>query len=147
MDQVYWVEEGRLAGRPGPTWFPWDLDQLYAHGFRAIVSLETDMVDPEAIRASGMEHKVIYIPDHTAPTQEQIREFIAYAEEKMGEGKPVLVHCLGGVGRTGTMLAAWLIRKGMDAEEAIRTIREIRPHPLTIEPPQEEALRRFARSL
>ncbi len=140
MKEIYWIEEGKLAGRPGPHWYPWDLGELYKAGFRAIVSLECDGVTTGVIEAKGIEHKRICVEDHTSPTLEQIDEFNEYVEAKLEEGKPVLVHCLGGVGRTGTMLASYLIRKGMSPRDAIKRIRTERPHPLTIEPCQEETL-------
>lgn len=143
MDKIYWVDDGKLAGRPGPKWYPWNLDRLYKGGFRAIVSLEIDGVDPEAIYEKGFDHKIIYVVDHASPTLEQIIEFNKYVEEKIRESKPVLVHCFGGIGRTGTMLASWLMWNGMSPESAIKAIREKRPHPLTIEACQERALHEF----
>ncbi len=56
MEHVYWIEEGRLAGRPGPSCRPWDLGELYRGGFRAIVSLEE--TDPREILGAGFEHLV-----------------------------------------------------------------------------------------
>ncbi|MGC3965151.1 MAG: cyclin-dependent kinase inhibitor 3 family protein [Rhodocyclaceae bacterium] len=44
----------------------------------------------------------------------------------LGAGGAVLIHCLGGRGRTGTVAARLLIESGMDAEEAIRKVREAR---------------------
>ncbi|MPN11744.1 hypothetical protein SDC9_159052 [bioreactor metagenome] len=37
------------------------------------------------------------------------------------------VHCLGGLGRTGTVLTAWLIRDGLTAQEALRRVRLLDP--------------------
>lgn len=147
MNEIYWIEEGKLAGRCGPELHPWNLDELYNAGFRSIVSLEVDGIDKEEIKEKGFDHKIIYVEDHTSPTLNQIIEFNQYVGEKIREGKPVLVHCLGGIGRTGTMLASWLIWNGMNPERAIKIIRGKRPHPLTIEPCQERTLYEFSRSL
>ena len=43
------------------------------------------------------------------------------------QGEVVAVHCLAGLGRTGLVLAAWLIQQGLTAEEALRRLRTIEP--------------------
>lgn len=43
------------------------------------------------------------------------------------QGEVVAVHCLAGLGRTGTVLGAWLVKEGLTAEEALRRLREIEP--------------------
>ena len=40
-------------------------------------------------------------------------------------GEVLAVHCLAGLGRTGTVLAAWLVREGLTAGEALRRVRLI----------------------
>ena len=45
----------------------------------------------------------------------------------IGRGEVLAVHCLGGLGRTGTVLTAWLIREGLTAEEALRRVRLLDP--------------------
>jgi atypical dual specificity phosphatase len=45
--------------------------------------------------------------------------------------RKVLVHCLAGMGRTGMVLAAYMIReKGMSADEALREVKRLRPGSL-----------------
>lgn len=46
-------------------------------------------------------------------------------EMLLAQGQVLAVHCLGGIGRTGTVLAAWLVREGLTAVEALRRVRLI----------------------
>ncbi|MGA1975901.1 MAG: dual specificity protein phosphatase family protein [Conexivisphaerales archaeon] len=48
-----------------------------------------------------------------------------------GKGGKVLVHCLAGMGRTGMVLCAYLIKvKGMKADDAIEEVKRLRPGSL-----------------
>jgi protein-tyrosine phosphatase len=141
MRHVYWIEEGRLAGRPGPRHRPWDLRELYQKGFRVIISLEK--VDPEEISRAGFEHRMLLIPGCTVPGIAVMEEFCRYVEAKLGEGKPVLVHCHYGEGRTGTMLASWCLWKGMGLEEAVGLVLSRKPTAIGF-PERIEALQLFA---
>jgi atypical dual specificity phosphatase len=58
---------------------------------------------------------------------------------------PVAVHCLAGQGRTGSVLAAWLIRGGQAAPAAVAAVRAACPGAIEAVA-QESALREFARS-
>lgn len=54
--------------------------------------------------------------DWEVPTLAQVEQFLAIARA----GGKHLVHCLGGVGRTGVMVSCYRISRGWTAEEAIR---------------------------
>src|SRR5213596_1808732 len=146
----YTIEGGRLAGLPGPAFMEWDFARLRKIGFGVVVSLECDRLNTFEIEDAGFEHKNICVEDFTSPTFDQIDDFVAFAEAKLTEGKKVLVHCYAGRGRTGTMLAAFLIHRGMSADAAIREIRERADRAYgtvrgVIEPVQEELLRWYER--
>lgn len=153
MEMLYYtIDGGRLAGLPGPAYMEWDVPRLRKMGFSVVVSLECARLNTFEIEDAGFEHRKICVEDFTSPTFDQIDEFVDYALRKLGEGKKILVHCYAGRGRTGTMLAAYLMHQGMTAEAAIREIRE-RAHRAygtlvgVIEPEQEETLRQYEHRL
>lgn len=144
----YTVDGGRLAGLPGPAYMAWDFARLRKMGYSVVVSLECRRLNTYEIEEAGFEHRKICVEDFTAPTFDQMDEFVDYVGRKLDEGKRVLVHCYAGRGRTGTMLAAHLIHQGMSADAAIREIRE-KAHRAygtlvgVIEPEQEETLLQY----
>src|SRR5256712_601449 len=114
---------GRLGGFAGAAYWGGDLARLRKMGYSVVVSLECDRLNTFEIQDAGFEHKKICVEDFSAPTLDQVDDFVAFVDSKIAEGKKVLVHCFAGRGRTGTMLAAYLIHQGMSAEAAVREIR------------------------
>ena len=65
------------------------------------------------------------IPDGGVSTDQQMSELIDVMHNELSEGGRVLVHCIGGLGRTGLALACYAVRHlNMEAEEAIEWVRE-----------------------
>ena len=74
---------------------------------------------------------------------EQPLEFVRFVNEQRKIRRPVAVHCEAGLGRTGTMLAVYLIAQGQSAETAIRQIREV--EKVAVETPRQiQFLEEFA---
>ena len=70
-----------------------------------------------------------------------------FIHKRITNNEPVLVHCLAGMGRTGVILACYLIKyQKMSASEATEKIREERPGSIQSYP-QEEIIFRFEKSL
>jgi len=85
---------------------------------------ESDAYDRKVFVNAGMQHLDLYFEDCTTPTDELVVRFL---EEVKAPGV-VAVHCLAGLGRTGTMIGLWLMSKhGFTAREAIAWMRIVRP--------------------
>ena len=83
-------------------------------------------------------------PDFGVPSDRD--DVLAALTEALGRaraGERVEVACRGGVGRTGTALAALAVLDGLPAEDAVRWVRE-RYHPRAVETPWQ---RRWLRTL
>jgi atypical dual specificity phosphatase len=122
-----WLIQGEIAGMARPLSIVADLEFLKDNGIEAIVSLTQFPLHKTLIEEFGFEYKHIPVPDFTSPTQDQIEEFLSFANGLISSKKKIVVHCDAGIGRTGTMLACYLVNKGHTALHAISEVRRRRP--------------------
>jgi atypical dual specificity phosphatase len=122
-----WVTEGKLAGSGLPVnkdEFEWLVDK----GIKSVVSVREVPLPSKWLDHSKIDYLHLKVEDYGAPSIEIMNDAVNYIDEKIRSGKPVLVHCAAGKGRTGVMLAAYLIKKeNLTAEDAIAKIRRLRP--------------------
>ena len=135
-----WIVERRVAAMPMP--WPDEIDELPSHGVRGVLSLTERR--PPGLPREGLRHLHLPVRDFTAPTQEQLTRAVAFMDGVLADGGAVVVHCAGGLGRTGTVIAAWLVRHGWTAEAAVGEVRRRRPGSVETHE-QEQAILRFAR--
>jgi atypical dual specificity phosphatase len=83
-------------------------------------------VTSKEINEVGLEDYNEPIPDFHAPTQEQIEKIITYIDSHIENGIPVGVSCNAGIGRSGVILACFLVHKGLTARGALELVRKKR---------------------
>jgi atypical dual specificity phosphatase len=153
MDGFYWLIPGRLAGvgRPGRQGrdagprhvLEQDLLWLREQGIGAILSLTETPLGDDVLDELGFVSLHLPVVDMTPPLPDQLVSALAFIDEQTTAGHPVAVHCLMGQGRTGTVLAAFLIRDGMAPAAALAELRAVCPHAVENDR-QERALDQFA---
>ena len=82
-----------------------------------------------AFGAENVAHRPI--PDFRLADAQTLRAILGDLRDADSKGEKVVVHCSGGIGRTGHVLAAWLVHgRGYGAEEAIAAVRRMGRNPL-----------------
>ena len=59
------------------------------------------------------------VQDRGLPTPAEMAKLLDAIDEALAAGRTIYLHCLGGIGRTGTAVGCWLVRHGMSGEEAL----------------------------
>jgi len=165
--RVHWVPDLPTAGALGLTLAPgkhgasyyhpvdWardldaDLDRLrHHHRADVLVTLmedhEHDLLGITDLRArardAGLEVRHFPIPDASVPPPWRDADFAALVTAIRGAldaGRRLVVHCRGGVGRSGLVAAAVATTYGDDADAAIARVRQAQP--LALETREQEA--------
>ncbi|MCC6311281.1 MAG: dual specificity protein phosphatase family protein [Trueperaceae bacterium] len=119
-----------------------DMQRLHeAHGANLLVSLLEDFEYEDlgipdlftVAEACGVRTERFPIRDARAPRAGQegeVDRLIATVRSALAAGETVVIHCMGGHGRTGTVAALTLASYGLSAEESIRTVRVAQPKAL-----------------
>ena len=137
---AYWVVPGRLlAGMyPGEEM----ISELRTAGVDTFFDLTEDG-ELDRYDLDGLEHRRFPIRDMSTPTPEVMREILDALDEVLSDGRTVYLHCLGGIGRTGTVVGCHLVRTGRSGEDALADIVAWRGDQWS---PQTEAQKDFVRA-
>ena len=107
----------------GGEWPLNHLDWLASRGIAVLVNLTEHAYRDDRFRI----HR-IPVPDGAAPGERQIQRFCALVRRALQDETPVYAHCLAGCGRTGTVMACYLVYADrLGARDAIERVRELRP--------------------
>jgi Fe-S-cluster containining protein len=123
-----WVTD-QLAVGGAPMSYD-QLDSLREQGVTAIMNLCAEYCDLHSIEAKhGFEVHYLPVHDEEAPDLAELERGLAWLDEAIYLGKKVLIHCRHGIGRTGTVLNAYLLRRGLGHKLADRKLRRLRSKP------------------
>ena len=136
----YWVVPGRLLAGMYPA--EDTLPELVAAGVDTFFDLTED-AELDRYDLDGLEHRRFPIRDMSTPSPEQMGEILDALDEALDDGRTVYLHCLGGIGRTGTVVGCHLVRTGRSGEDALADIVAWRGDQWS---PQTEAQKNFVRA-
>jgi protein-tyrosine phosphatase len=133
IPESYWVEPDRLLAGEYPGRYEVELtrkriDSLLEAGFTTFIDL-TRPDETIAYREVLLEEADVYdmkvqhlrfpIGDFGLPTPEGMKSILDTIDAELNVGKKIYLHCWGGIGRTGTTVGCYLVRRGKTGEEAL----------------------------
>ncbi len=143
-DNFSWLIKNKLAGSAIPTSIK-EIDWVIEQGVKSIVTIREEPLDDDWIKNVNYLH--VMSNDMGVPEFDDLTNTVDFIHQRLNDEEPVMVHCLAGLGRTGTILASYLVKyENMSADKAIEKVREIRPGSIQSYP-QEEIIFRFEKSL
>ena len=138
-----WIKRPLLAALSRPS-SALDFTWLRERGIQVVLSLSEDPPRRDWVNDAGLMVYHVPIVDMEAPTQEQLERCLSAIERAHAQNMGVAVHCTAGLGRTGTVLAAWFVTQGLSAQNATARVRRLRPGSIETEE-QERAIEEFAK--
>ncbi|HOU15585.1 MAG TPA: dual specificity protein phosphatase family protein [Anaerolineae bacterium] len=133
IPEAYWVEPGFLLAGPYPTprWAhiaSGRLPALLQAGIQLFVDLtEPGEAEPYADQLGEQAyHLRIPIGDFSTPTPDKMAAILNVLDEALHRGWRVYLHCLGGIGRTGTVVGCYLVRGGLTGAQALERLQQLR---------------------
>ena len=123
-DNFSWLIEGKLAGSAIPTSKD-EIKWMQEEGVKSIVTIREEPLNQDW--TAGMNYLHVLSDDMGVPSFDDLKSSVDYIDKRIQNKEPVMVHCLAGLGRTGTILACYLIKyEKMSAIDAIQHVREKR---------------------
>ena len=139
-DNFSWLIENKLAGSAIPTSQD-EIKWLQEQGVKSIITIREEPL--EYTLPAEMKYLHINSNDMGVPEFDDLVYSVDFIHQRITNDEPVMVHCLAGLGRTGTILACYLIKyENMSADDAMQKVREERPGSIQSFS-QEEIIHKF----
>jgi atypical dual specificity phosphatase len=123
--KLSWIIPDQIAAMALPA--ARDLVRLRRMGVTLLVSVISTPFHPDDLRKARLKYLHLPVMYLRSPSPEQIQAFVTAVRAELAAGGKVAVHCVGGLGRTGTVIACYLVEQGMTAQEAMTLVRRARP--------------------
>ena len=120
-----WLINNKLAGSGMPTSSS-EIDWVLKQGIKSIITMTEDPLPESWVK----EIKYLHVPteDLSAPDMDKIDQTVDFINKQIQSNEPIMVHCAAGIGRTGTILACYLVKfQKLSATDAIEKVRKERP--------------------
>ena len=143
-DKFSWLIENKLAGSGIPTSND-EVQWAVGQGIKSIITVREEPLDDIWVKNVNYLH--VLSNDMGVPEFNDLVYAVDFIHSRITNNEPVMVHCLAGLGRTGTLLACYLVKyQKMSADDAIQKVREERPGSIQSYP-QEEIIFQFEKFL
>jgi len=132
-----WIIPGKFVAFSEPVDMPRDSDGFRRFtpedyipifkkfGVTRVIRLNNKQYDEQRFIQNGIKHTDLFFVDGSCPDDNIIDEFLSIVEQEKGA---VAVHCKAGLGRTGTLIAAYAMKHyKFNAADFIGYIRLCRP--------------------
>lgn len=120
-----WLINNKLAGSGMPTSIV-ELEWVRKQGVKSIITMTENPLPKSWIKDINYLH--VPTEDLSAPDIDKIDQTVDFIQERIKNDEPIMVHCAAGIGRTGTILACYLIKYyNLSAKNAIEKVRKERP--------------------
>ena len=136
ISESYWVEPQRFLAGEYPGHFDAEqarkrIDALIEAGFNTFIDLTKPNETTPYLRILheqseaynvDIQHHHFPIGDFGLPTPALMKSILDRIDESLQAGRKVYLHCWGGIGRTGTTVGCYLVRRGLNGDEALRQL-------------------------
>jgi protein-tyrosine phosphatase len=143
--KLYWIDSvgpGKIAisARPrGGDWLEDEVRGWHREGIDVVVSLLTGQEmselglerESDESRKNGLIFLNLPIPDRGVPPDTVVAgNFVENVRKQLEAGRTIAIHCRQGIGRSGMVAAALLVRQGVSPSEAIQHVSQVRGLPI-----------------
>jgi len=138
ISESYWVEPGKLLAGEYPGEYTTEstrqrIDALLDAGFNTFIDLTKPnetipyfrvLLDEAKLYEVDVERHNFPIGDFGLPSRESMKAILDTIDNALQNGRKIYLHCWGGIGRTGTTVGCYLVRRGLSGEEALKQLAE-----------------------
>lgn len=120
LEKSYWVIKDSILGVGKPESIS-DIKKLQDIGIVAFITLLEDSDMNQLYEQLGIDYLWLSTEDYRPPTLEAVESAFAFYMNNKERGA-IAIHCKGGRGRTGTLIASLLIKMGKSKKDALELL-------------------------